>query len=159
MRCHFRTKRNRLIGSRRVIRPMWFHSLSVSRLTQPEARKVLMRTGVCVSRDFSVPFCMSVVDRVSTSTFRCISRYCIHIFRGQYAGQTRVNYSYAYAKLPKVFGQFHWRRARTSVCTARTTMHAPGSSTVDLYCLFRTYICSAYMSVIQSWIYADSLYI
>lgn len=55
-------------------------------------------------------------DRVSTSTFCCISRYCTRVFRGQYAGRMRVNYSYAYAKLPKVFSQFHWRRARTSVC-------------------------------------------
>lgn len=137
---------------------MWFHSLSVSQLTQTGSVESIGVAHRCVYRAIFQPRFVRLSDdnSASTSTFRCISRYPTHVFRVQYAGRTRVNYSYAYAKSSKVFSQFHWRRSRTSACTAEATMHALGSSTVDLCCLLCTYVVRVLrMSVICLQIYAE----
>lgn len=158
----FRSKTNsRLIGSRQAYVPCDFiHYWCLG--WRNRKRREYWRAAR-PNMYFSTPFWMSGGQsrRFNIDILLRYARYCAHVFRGQYARRTRVNYSYAYAKLPKVFSQFHWRRAWTSIYAAGTTMHALESLTVDLCCLLPTYVRALRMSAIHLRIYmhADLPYI
>lgn len=118
MCCHFGTKRNsRLIGLRQSPStcPMWLHSLSVSVYVTGSGESIGPHR--CVSRRFFG--LVLYVRRAMRFNVDIVAFHDVcdtgHTFPEVDTGRTRVNYSYAYAKLPKVFAQFHWRRARTSV--------------------------------------------
>lgn len=117
--CHFGIKRNsRLIGScQDYMSHVTSFIIGVGRRNRKRGESIgPHRAPMYRRRFFGLVLYARWAMRFNVDIVAfCDVRDTGHTFPEVDTDRTRVNYSYAYAKLPKVFAQFHWRRARTSV--------------------------------------------
>lgn len=109
--CHFGTKRNsRLIGScQDYMSHVTSFIIGVGGRNRKRGKVLVGIAAPMYRGDFSALFCIACRTMRFNVDIIAFCDVCDtgHTFPEVDTDRTRVNYSYAYAKLPKVFAQFH----------------------------------------------------